>query len=555
MRRPYYRKPKVAATLYRQETNSLPALRESILRAMLLGTIIIGAVVVAFNLVADIQSGDWVVVFLYSLAYLYVFILAIYTKITYKVRALGFLIVLYVLGVTAIFTDGISGNVRIWFISFSILSGILINLRSSIHALIFSFLTYLILGGLMAMGFIALPQADTVPTSSNFMDWLSTGLVYVLVAVMLFFPISVIIRDLNAGLEKEHSLLDDLNKDRDELSKRTSELDRRLVQIRTAAEISRSIIAVLEPAVLLQQVVDLVHDRFDLYYVGVFLVDERDEHAILHAGTGQAGKQMVDEGHKLPIGGSSMVGWTIAHRQARIALDTGDEAVRFNNPLLPKTRSEMAIPLMSGDQVFGAITIQSTKSNAFDQDDITVLQGIADSLATALQNARLFQQEKKNLEEIRELNRQYLVDAWKNITGKEELRSIGYVNEQASDTTGKFAEVTIPIALRDQNLGRVSLEIPSASLSDDDMAFVEQVTNQAALAMENVRLLEEAQRRANRERMVAEIVKKARATTDVDTIFRTTLGELGKAMQATEGVIHLANPERRSETSLDRSEL
>jgi GAF domain-containing protein len=264
---------------------------------------------------------------------------------------------------------------------------------------------------------------------------------------------------------------------------------------------------------------------------------------------------MVDEGHKLPIGGSSMVGWTIAHRQARIALDTGDEAVRFNNPLLPKTRSEMAIPLMSGDQVFGAITIQSTKSNAFDQDDITVLQGIADSLATALQNARLFQQEKKNLEEIRELNRQYLVDAWKNITGKEELRSIGYVNEQASDTTGKFAEVTIPIALRDQNLGRVSLEIPSASLSDDDMAFVEQVTNQAALAMENVRLLEEAQRRANRERMVAEIVKKARATTDVDTIFRTTLGELGKAMQATEGVIHLANPERRSETSLDRSEL
>ena len=380
-----------------------------------------------------------------------------------------------------------------------------------------------------------------------FADWLSAGAVYLLVALTIVIPLVILVQGLSSSLEKAKDLAEELAGDRQQLDQRTRELDRRLVQIRTAAEISRSISAVLDPNALLQQMADLVRARFDLYYVGVFLLDERSEYAVLRAGTGEAGQQMIAARHQLPIGGASMIGWTIANRKPRIALDVGADAVRFSNPLLPLTRSEMALPLMSGDAVFGAMTVQSAQQEAFDEDDVIVLQGIADSLATALQNARLFQQEQGSLEEIRALNRQYVVQAWTK--GGQGLRSsqVTYVNDQlvssdasepaASAEPGSGAE--FPLTLRDQVIGQIQLDVDRASLLPEDIELVEQITTQAALAMENVRLLEETQRRAGQERLVADIVQKARASTDVDTILRTALGELGRALGAEDGQIAL----------------
>jgi PAS domain S-box-containing protein len=176
-------------------------------------------------------------------------------------------------------------------------------------------------------------------------------------------------------------------------------LERRAVQLQAAAEVSRTTTSVLDPDELLRKVVDLVRERFDLYYAGLFLVDEAGEGigepgrwAVLRAGTGEAGRKMLKARHKLAVGGESMIGWCIANARARIALDVGEEAVRFDNPLLPETRSEMALPLVSRGQVIGAMTIQSTQSAAFSQEDITVLQTMADQLANAIENARLFEE-------------------------------------------------------------------------------------------------------------------------------------------------------------------
>jgi len=131
----------------------------------------------------------------------------------------------------------------------------------------------------------------------------------------------------------------------------------RSVQLRTAAEVSRVASSILDIDQLLTTSVNLIRDRFDLYYVGLFLVDESGEFAVLRAGTGEAGRQMLAEGHKLALGGESMVGWCVVNAQARIALDASEDTVRSDNPLLPKTRSEMALPLVSQSQVIGAMTI------------------------------------------------------------------------------------------------------------------------------------------------------------------------------------------------------
>jgi GAF domain-containing protein len=175
---------------------------------------------------------------------------------------------------------------------------------------------------------------------------------------------------------------------------------RRALQLEAVAEISGAASSVLDLEQLLPMAAELIRDRFDLYYAGIFLVDEEGREAVLRAGTGDAGRAMVQDGFALPVGGQSMIGWSVANAKARIALDVRTDKVHFANPLLPETRSEMALPLVSRGQARGAMTIQSSRPDAFAHEDITVLQVMADQLANAIENARLFQERERRIIEL-----------------------------------------------------------------------------------------------------------------------------------------------------------
>ncbi len=178
-------------------------------------------------------------------------------------------------------------------------------------------------------------------------------------------------------------------------------LQQRNTQLQTAAEVSKSTITILDPDRLIQQAVHLIQERFKFYYVGLFLVDENKEYAILHAGTGDPGRRMLGMGHKLRVGGSSMIGWCTEHGEARIALDVGEEAIRFDNPLLPLTHSEMALPLISHSQgCIGGLSVQSMETAAFSKEDIAVLQTMTDHLAIAIENARLYDQIQRHATDL-----------------------------------------------------------------------------------------------------------------------------------------------------------
>jgi len=165
-------------------------------------------------------------------------------------------------------------------------------------------------------------------------------------------------------------------------------LQRRAIQLEASAEVSRSIISIFNVDELLRRAVNLIRDRFGFYHAGIFLMDETGEWAVLREATGEAGAQMKAQGHRLQVGETSMVGWTALHRRPRIALDVGEDAVHFANPLLPYTRSEMTLPLMVGGRLLGVLDVQSTEEAAFDEDDIRTLQSMADQLAIAIENAR-----------------------------------------------------------------------------------------------------------------------------------------------------------------------
>lgn len=185
----------------------------------------------------------------------------------------------------------------------------------------------------------------------------------------------------------------------------TNNIERHAKLLKASARAAKNITTILDSYELFQRTVDIICDEFGFYYAGVFLVDEPTQYAVLKAGRGEAGKAMLREGHKLAIGGNSMIGASIANKRGRIALDVGAEAVFFENPHLPKTRSEMALPLVIGDEAIGALTVQSTEEAAFHEEDIDALQTMADQLAVAIQNAKLHRQQERRSRLLNAANR------------------------------------------------------------------------------------------------------------------------------------------------------
>lgn len=184
----------------------------------------------------------------------------------------------------------------------------------------------------------------------------------------------------------------------------------------TAARVSRDIASILDLPTLLNRTVDAICDEFGFYYAGIFLMDESGQHAVLRSGRGDAGRAMLEEEHHLMVGGNSMVGTVIQTRTGHIAMDVDNEEVYYKNPHLPKTHSEMALPLAVGDELIGALTVQSEHEAAFTPTDMAALQTMADQLAVAIQNARLHQQNKDLL---RQAERRARLLKAANTVGKE----------------------------------------------------------------------------------------------------------------------------------------
>ena len=258
--------------------------------------------------------------------------------------------------------------------------------------------------------------------------------------------------------------------ERTEVEQLLAALGRRNIQLQAAAEVSRATSGLLDPDELIRRVVDLVHDRFGLYYTGLFLVDQTGEWgydqngqpepgrwAVLRAGTGEAGHKMLEKRHKLEVGDTSMIGWCIAHKQACVAADVDENAVRFDNPFLPETRSELVLPLISRGEAIGAMTIHSTKEAAFSDEDITALQTMVDQLANAITTARLYRHAQREIIERKRAEEALRQHAAELEASNEELDA--FAHTVAHDLREPLSLIILGIA--------ILLDDPSKTLDGD----------------------------------------------------------------------------------------
>ena len=346
------------------------------------------------------------------------------------------------------------------------------------------------------------------------------------------------------------------------VAERTHDFQRRSAYLEATAEISRAASSILDPEQLIAKVVELIRERFDLYYVGLFLADEHSQWAVMRAGSGEAGQAMLARGYRIPLGEapSGMIGWSIQHAEARVALDADKDEVRLVAEELPDTRSEAALPLRSRGRVLGALSVQSKELAAFDQAAVAVLQTMADQVAVALDNARLFAESQSVLQATQEAYGQVTTQAWQELlraqpdmgfrrdrqglapvgdTWHPEMAEVMRAGTTQSEQTG----VATPIKVRGQVIGVIDAHKPEAAgeWTAEEVQVIETLAEQLGVALEGARLFREARRHAAHEEAVRRVTEEMRRGLDMESILQTTVAELGRVLGVQRAYVRLGS--------------
>lgn len=377
----------------------------------------------------------------------------------------------------------------------------------------------------------------------------------------LFFSFNNMIDSLGKDEEQIKQQSTVLNSQNDELQLSLQKLDKRAKQFEAIAQVARATTTNESLESLLPRLASLISEQFGYYHTGIFLLDENHEFAVLRAANSEGGKRMLARGHKLQVGQTGMVGFVAAMGAPRIALDVGKDAAYFDNPDLPNTRSEMALPLRIANQVIGVLDVQSIVANAFQEEDVEVLATLADQVSIAIQNTRSYETMQKLLVNAQKTSGAYLQDSWRILQSDE--TGVGYrvtgdnvspltrpltsahvkraVRErQTVAESGRNATLVIPIRLHNEVIGVMDIRTPAEhEWDDDEVDIAEAVADRLSLALETALLLKSTQRRAEIERITADITGKIGATTQFDSILRTAAEELSRVLGGSEVLVQI----------------
>ncbi|MCS6871356.1 MAG: GAF domain-containing protein [Anaerolineae bacterium] len=346
------------------------------------------------------------------------------------------------------------------------------------------------------------------------------------------------------------------------LSTLESRVRERTRNLEIAAEIGREATRLRDIDQLLQYTVDAIRDRFNFYHAQIFLVDDANEYAVLVTSTGEAGRQLLARKHKLAVGSNSIVGQATAQRRTFITLDTQQSEVphRFN-PLLPLTRSEMAVPLQVGDKLIGCLDVQSVEPNAFDQEDVQIFQLLCDQLAIAIDNARLLAEQAQRAAQVAELNRQLTRTSWQEYLAERSNEQLAYTYDlltiQPADGTPQPAEsadgriIEAPIQVRGEIVGTLRVqENPELPLSIEERAIVQAVADRVALVLENTRLVEQTQSALKRVEQLYQASRVLSSVSEPERLYQAVADRFSTFDQLDRLIFLLAYPAPSYETEM-----
>ncbi|MGC9356330.1 MAG: GAF domain-containing protein [Anaerolineae bacterium] len=617
-------KRRVSQDISRQDV--VGSIRRRLIDRALLVAVISGPFAVIAGAYSAYQRENWLLFLGYLIAYAVPLSLFLWKGSPYPLRAGGISLLAYVLGLVDLLAFGWGADGRIFLLAFAVLVALFFGRRGGFFALGIGFVTLLAVLGIVELGWVS--TRSVLYRSLLFTpDPLANCIIFLWVGALVVISEDYFTSLLFKQLEGTLILSEELAERQAELDQRTEVLQsanyamqRRAMHLEASAEVARAIASIFELQQLLSRVVSLISHYFGFYHTGIFLLDVEEDTAVLEAASSEGGRRMLAKGHRLARG-EGMVGWVLEHGEPRVALDVGEDAVHFANPLLSATRSEVALPLKLADEVIGVLDVQSTEEGAFDADDVRALELLAGQVAVALENARRFDEEGALLEATSSFYRMARRVATARTAEDIYRVMLGLARDYAAPQAFVYSRadgpetVQLVAELRGESVhaGRrseerswlMSLDLLSRAFELEEFLFIEdlnalggslpegwgkalrklradssarsvgfipirvggQVTSLlvifyntfypfptserqlyrlssdlAGVALENMRLVQAVQLRADRERMTREISTTIRASTTTDGILQTTVRELGRSLGAT-GWIQFGGPD------------
>ena len=470
--------------------------------------------------------------------------------VPYRVRAITLLGINFLNGIYTILTWGPWSDGSLFLLVTVALTSLLSDRRVDYFVLAVDIISIFTIAGLQQTGIYSLMGARAPVTV--FSDWVVYGVGFSIAGMVIAVAIGQFKEEFARVIQDMQNTFKTLTAERtqleDRVRERTEELEIQTTQLRTSTNVARVVAEIQNITELMETVTRLTSEKFGYYHVGLYILDEHKKTAFLQAASSATGKQLIGEGFHIEPDRRNAINIVVEQKRPYISSDIGSSNfVRDAN--FPLTRSRMVLPLAVRGDVIGVLDIHSDQPQAFDTQDAEILQTLSDLAAISIDNVRLIN-ETKNLVSQLEINTSFQTrETWSKLTSRRKsayqytpagVRPVFTVDKQDNEDG-----LHVPLILYGQNIGTIKLKRKghATEWSERERSLVEKIADQVALALENSRLVDEAQKSALRDQMIANISSRVRETLDVESVVRTAATELRRVFDLKEAEISIGSPQ------------
>jgi GAF domain-containing protein len=519
--------------------------RENFITTVLRVACVLGIVIIAVSFSTATTINRVLFISLYI-----ILLIVTLAPVKYSVRVFTVLFTIFIVGLNSILISGPLPEASVFFIAFIVHSALLFDRRVDIIALLVSALTFVLIATLQQLGIYKFKTPDM--PAITLIDWIIYISIFSAVSIVLISAINQFKKEFAHVIQDMQSTFRTLTIERaqleDRVRERTDELETRAIQLRSSATISKTIAESQDISELMEMATSLTSEQFGYYHVGLYLLDERKKTAFLQTASSTAGKQLVGQGFRIGPDRLNLINQVVEQNRPHITSDV-DNLNFIRDANFPLTRSRMILPLTVRNNVIGILDIHSDQPQSFNRQDAEVLQTLADLVAISIDNVRLINETKNLVLQLEASSSIQTRETWTKFTSRHKpayqytpagVRPL-FANSKQDNTDG----LRVPLMLHGQNIGNITLKRKgvTAMWSERERTLVEKVANQAALALENSRLVDETQKNALRDQMIANISARIRETLNVESVLRTATTELRRVFDLKEAEISIGSPQ------------
>lgn len=548
-------------------------IREQILNVILVVASIMGTLAYFSNIFSVIKNEDWATAAVQTALIVLVIGLTVFEHFGYQIRSSALLGALFLLALSDLITDGLPGEGRMFMLVYVTVALVLLPFRQAMLSMTASTLAMSIIAALMVNGVLAPPdfsEFDVTVTG----NWITGIFVYLLMAALCLYALYSIIRGLEKGFAEQKNLSGSLEAERANLERsidqRTAELQKRTEDMEISSRFNQALSQVEYTTDILSAARQCFQEQLGFGDILIYLLNEQQQIMELSLADGEQAAAVKEYQPSLSPSLPGTFAALSIKGDARLMRNTGDDAIYFRGSRVDSMGTAILLPLKKASRVIGFIVLLCGDYREVFGNDMILYQNIADQTAAAIDRSNLLERLQRSLDELKTSNRQATQYSWRNYlkatrrktsyrftrdgleTGalepKEAIEAlqagkmvIAPVETSSDAENKKMISLAVPIVLRDQPLGVINLRMGGSAVPEDMLHLVEAIGNRLALALENARLVEEVQQRAERETAVGTISSRVRSSNDIDGILKTAAQEIGRSLGVSDVIVQLRN--------------